>query len=299
MPQQEEILPSDRLNAIGTRATVSDDVGRTLALARRVINAGLIAPHYQPKVDLRTGSLDGFEALLRWHHPTLGCQLPQSIEAAFHDPALATDLTQRMVGLVISDIRGWLDRGLNFGHVAVNFGAADFRTADFAGALLSQLAASGVPATCLQVEVTETVFLGDGAEEVRRSLATLSKAGVSIALDDFGTGFASLRHLKEFPIDVLKIDRSFIHNLHDDPKDEAIVRAVIGLAKRLKMKVVAEGIETPAQSAYLRKYRCDLGQGYLFAPASDAAGVPALVAAFAERAARLRSEYGHALRLLK
>jgi diguanylate cyclase (GGDEF)-like protein len=270
-----------------TRATM-------LIRARKAVDGGLIVPHYQAKVNLRTGGLEGFEALLRWHHRARGVQNPDSIWAAFTDPLLATEISGRMIDLVLDDARKWLDAGVAFGHVAINAGAADFRNGDFAEVLLAKLAACEVPTSCFQLEVTESVFLGSGAECVQGALRTLSSAGITIALDDFGTGFASLTHVKEFPVDVLKIDRSFIRDLHEDPEDEAIVRAVISLARSLKIKTVAEGIETPAQSAYLRKYRCDIGQGYLFSPARPAADVPEVVELFAARAERLRSGIGGA-----
>ena len=263
-----------------------------LSLAKQAIESDLIAPYYQPKVDLRTARLNGFEALLRWRHPVHGMQAPDTISAAFKDPVLAADISDRMVDSVIADARAWLDAGVDFGHVAINASAADFRRGNFPERLLSRLAAAGLPTSRLQVEVTETVFLGRGAEYVERALKELSAAGIKIALDDFGTGFASLSHLKQFPVDIIKIDRSFVRDLHDDPEDEAIVRAVISLGKSLDIEVVAEGIETPAQSAYLRKHDCDFGQGFLFARARPAADVPALVAAMAARAERLSLTLG-------
>jgi diguanylate cyclase (GGDEF)-like protein/PAS domain S-box-containing protein len=266
-----------------------------LSLARHAIDADLITPFYQPKIDMRTGMLAGFEALLRWRHPVHGIQSPDTITAAFADPVLGADISDRMIDAVIKDLRAWRDAGVNFGHVAVNAAAAEFRRGAFAEKLLSRLAAAEVPTSCFQLEVTETVFLGRGAEYVDQALRTLSAGGVKIALDDFGTGFAALSHLKQFPVDIIKIDCSFIRDLHDDPDDEAIVRAVINLGKSLAIKVVAEGIETPAQSAYLRKHDCDYGQGYLFAPALPFARIPDLVTAMAARANRLRATYGEAL----
>lgn len=263
-----------------------------LALAREAVRADLITPYYQPKVELRTARLSGFEALLRWHHPDRGVQTPDTVAAAFDDPGLAAEISDRMIALVIQDVRRWLDDGVDFGHVAVNAAAAEFRRGCFAERLLDQLAGAGIPTRYIQLEVTETVFLGRGAECVGNALKILSEAGVMIALDDFGTGYASLAHLKQFPVDILKIDRSFVRNLHGDADDEAIVRAVIGLGKSLNIGIVAEGIETPAQSAFLRKYDCDYGQGFLFSQAQASAHVAALVESFAARASRIERRSG-------
>src|SRR5690606_17448433 len=125
------------------------------------------------------------------------------------------------------------DRGVHFGHVGVNFSAAEFRRDDLAERILDRLAQANVPPSCLEIEVTETVFLGRGTANVERTLMTLSNAGVRIALDDFGTGYASLSHLKQFPVDVIKIDRSFVANVITTANDTAIVRAVLGLGQSL------------------------------------------------------------------
>ena len=251
-----------------------------LSIARDAIDKDRIVPFYQPKIDLRTGRLYGFEALLRWQHPEKGMQTPDTIEAAFKDLSLAAEISDRMIERVIKDMRGWLDQGLKFGHVAVNAAAAEFRRGDFAERLLEQMHAASIPADCIQLEVTETVFLGRGAEYVERALKTLSSEGVQVALDDFGTGYASLSHLKQFPVNIIKIDRSFIRDLHEDPEDEAIVRAVISLGQSLDIGIVAEGIETFAQSAYLRKFNCHYGQGFLFGAAAPAAQVSAIIDKF-------------------
>jgi diguanylate cyclase (GGDEF)-like protein/PAS domain S-box-containing protein len=256
-----------------------------LSIAKDAIAQGLILPFYQPKIDLATGGLHGFEALLRWQHPQKGVQVPATIEAAFKDFSLAAAISDRMIAQVIQDMRGWLDRGLQFGHVAVNAAAAEFRRGDFAERLLEQMGQADIPAKYIQIEVTETVFLGRGAEYVERALKTLSSAGVQIALDDFGTGYASLSHLKQFPVNIIKIDRSFIRDLHEDPEDEAIVRAVISLGRSLDIAIVAEGIETLAQSAFLRKFDCGYGQGFLFGAAAPAGEVPTLIEKFGGRGA--------------
>ena len=248
-----------------------------LVACRRALDEDLIVPYYQPKVDLKTKRVVGFEALLRWNDPVKGLQTPQTISAAFEDMTLAAELSDRMIDRVLDDIQVWLERGDQIGHVAINAAAAEFRRGDFADSLLEKLRKRSLPSRCVQLEVTETVFLGRGAEYVERALKALSAEGVKVALDDFGTGFASLLHLKKFPIDVLKIDRSFVTELQVNPDDGAIVDAVIGLGSSLRMEVVAEGVETRAQHDFLEALGCNTGQGYFYSPAIPAGSVRALV----------------------
>ncbi|MEO6040380.1 MAG: EAL domain-containing protein [Croceibacterium sp.] len=264
-------------------------------LARDALRHNRVYAYYQPKLDLATGALDGFEALLRWRRPGGRVEHPASLEAAFEDLEVAAAISDRMIELTIADMRRWLDRGIDFGHIAVNASAAEFRRDNFAERLLDSLLQADIAAHRFQLEVTETVFLGRGAEYVHRALSLLSVNGVKIALDDFGTGYASLRHLKEFPVDIIKIDRSFVRDMDSDPGDEAIVRAVVNLGKSLGIKVVAEGIEKRWQAERLVAMECDFGQGYLFSRAAPARQVPALVArltatdvAFPRRAAAAR-----------
>ncbi len=234
---------------------------------KKAVREDRISPFYQPKIDLRTNEVVGFEALLRWGGRDGAVQLPDTIAAAFDDPDVATAISDRMLDHAIRDMRDWLDRGLDFKSVALNASAAEFRRGGFAEGVLETLEKGGVPPCCLQIEVTETVFLGRGAENVLSALNLLDSEGVMIALDDFGTGYASLRHLKEFPVQLIKIDKSFVGDMVDSSDDEAIVRAVINLGKSLGIKVVAEGVETPAQAARLVEFGCHFAQGYLFSKA--------------------------------
>jgi diguanylate cyclase (GGDEF)-like protein/PAS domain S-box-containing protein len=240
-------------------------------VAKRAVQTGRIIPYYQPKVSLKDGSTYGFEALLRWKNsPNDAVRLPGSIAAAFEDLDVACAISDRMIDQVIDDIRGWMDRGIPFGHVAVNASAAEFRRNDFGERLLARLQAADVPTSKLQLEVTETVFLGRGAECVDRALKLLSGAGIRIALDDFGTGYASLRHLKQFPVDVIKIDQSFVAGLLSGGGDNAIVEAVLNLGRSLDIEVVAEGIENRRQEALLIGMGCRYGQGFLYSKAVPA-----------------------------
>lgn len=252
-----------------------------VSLARSALQDGRIVPFYQPKLALCDRSIAGFEALLRWQHPTRGIQLPATIAAAFEDLDVSTAISRNMIDQVIADMRRWLDQGVAFGHVAVNAAAAEFRSDNFAEGVLERLAAAGVPTKHFQLEVTETVFLGKGAEYVDRALKLLNKEGVRIALDDFGTGYASLRHLKQFPVHVMKIDQGFVKAMGTNTEDAAIISAVLNLGKSLNIDVVAEGIETPEQEARLRELGCEYGQGFLYSEAVAPRFIPELLRKFA------------------
>jgi diguanylate cyclase (GGDEF)-like protein/PAS domain S-box-containing protein len=251
--------------------------GTMVQRARDAVADDRVVPYYQPKLDLSDGTVVGFEALLRWRDANGRVHLPQSIRAAFEDLDVAATISDRMVHHAIADMRAWLDRGVAFDHVAVNASAAEFRRDNFAERVLEGLAQAEVPTRHFQLEVTETVFLGRGAEYVHRALGLLSTNGVKIALDDFGTGYASLRHLKQFPVDIIKIDQSFVRDMEEDAGDEAIIRAVINLARSLSIKVVAEGIETRSQADRLVELECDFGQGFLYSKAVPASRVPSLM----------------------
>jgi diguanylate cyclase (GGDEF)-like protein/PAS domain S-box-containing protein len=250
-----------------------------LAGARTALDTDRIIPFYQPQVQLSTGRVIGFEALMRWHHPRLGLQSPSSIAAAFKDKEVARQITDRMIGRVLVDIRGWLDDGLSFGRIAINAAPADFHRGDFADRLLTAANAAGVAPSCLELEVTETVFLDPSDDGVVQTLREISRAGITIALDDFGTGYASLSHLKKFPVNVLKIDGSFVAGLEDaDHHGRLIVRAIIGLGSNLGIESVAEGVESVGQARLLEREGCDFGQGYLFSRAVAECQVPRIIA---------------------
>jgi len=248
-----------------------------LTLARNALRHDRILPYYQPKVELRTGRVAGFEALLRWDHPGRGMQAPDTIAAAFEDLTLAAAISDRMIDGIVADMRRWIDQGVDFGHVAINAAAAEFRRGNFAEQLLERLRQASVATRHVQIEITETVFLGRGAEHVERALKMLSTEGIRIALDDFGTGHASLSHLKQFPVDIIKIDQSFVRDLEQDPEDAAIINAVINLGHNLGIRTVAEGVETVTQQEFLMALGCDYGQGFLYARPAPASDVPAML----------------------
>lgn len=249
-----------------------------LSVARDALDHDRVFPFYQPKIDLCSGAITGFEALLRWTDNTGGIQAPGMILAAFEDAELAVALDQRIFERVAADIARWRAEGLPFGRIAINVSAAEFGQRDFADQLLERITRSGIHASSLELEVTETVFLARAAHKILATFERLRAAGMTIALDDFGTGYASLIHLKQFPVDVLKIDCSFVRAL-DDPTNAAIVQAIADIGKRLEITTVAEGVETLVQADRLYRKGCDLGQGYLFSPAVPADQVPIILAA--------------------
>ena len=250
-----------------------------LNVARIALRDDLVLPFYQPKVSLATGQVVGFEALLRWDSKCLGIQGPGTIASAFDDFGLAVALGDRMLTRIARDMRNWLDAGLDLGRIAINLSPAEFRHEQLVERVLEPFERLGVPLDRIELEITETVLLGRDTDRIAATLRHFHERGITIALDDFGTGFASLTHLKMFPVDVIKIDRSFIGNLHEGSEDAAIVGAVISLAHRLDIEVVAEGIEQEEQARYLRHCGCNCGQGYLFGRAVPADEASAIMAA--------------------
>jgi diguanylate cyclase (GGDEF)-like protein/PAS domain S-box-containing protein len=269
-----------RSRAVIYTSAARDVMERRVSILREV-RQGLAAleflPHYQPKVSLATGAIIGFEALARWRHPTLGLLTPAYFGSAFDDQDISAALATSMIGQVASDIRAWLDQGLEFGRVAVNLASADFADRTLATRIIALLAEADVPASRFEIEVTETVFLGRQTEEAAAILREFHKAGISIALDDFGTGFASLTHLKQFPVDHIKIDQSFVRNLETDKDDAAIVAAVVSLGRNMGLQITAEGVENAGQAKRLREAGCDFGQGYFYAKPSGGEHVPWMI----------------------
>ena len=240
---------------------------------RSGLRAGHVVPYYQPKVSLATGSLVGFEALARWIHPERGLLTPAVFTPVFEDGDLVRHLGVVMRAAVLSDMARWLGQGLAFGRMAVNCAGAEFADGDFGRTVLGEIEGAGVPPALFEIEVTEGVMLDRDEAPVGRAMATLRQAGVAISLDDFGTGYASLIHLKRFPVDTIKIDRSFVAGMAD-AADAAIVTAIIGVGRSLGIATVAEGIETADQAAKLFALGCDQAQGFFFGKPMPAERVP-------------------------
>lgn len=237
-------------------------VASQLSLARTAVNEDTVQAHYQPKLDLASGALAGFEALLRWMHPTRGLQQPSTIEEAFNDYELASKIGRLMQEKVFSDILAWRKKGFDYGRVSINAAPSEFLRDDYAERLIASLRMWDIAPASIEVEVTEHVFMAGSLQYVRRALSELKRAGITIALDDFGTGYSSLSHLRDFPVDVVKIDQSFVQRMLTDPEIAAIVSAVVGLAHSLKIVSIAEGVETKEQAELLRTSGCSQVQGF-------------------------------------
>ncbi|MGO4526308.1 EAL domain-containing protein [Microvirga sp. 2MCAF35] len=244
---------------------------------REAIANDEIIPFYQPKVSLATGEIVGLEALARWQDPTKGLLTPNFFGAVFDDHEIAVSIGKILTSKVAADVRQWIDQDLPFGRIALNLSAAEFGRSNLVDNMLRTFDWLKVPPTSFEVEVTETVLLGRNSDHVSSALAQFRNNGVQIALDDFGTGYASLTHLKQFPVDHIKIDRSFVRDLEQDSDDEAIITAVISLGRSLKLQVTAEGVETHGQARRLRELGCDHAQGYLYAKPMAASNIPDLL----------------------
>lgn len=256
------------------RANIEERVRVTREMRASLDEGCGLVPFYQPKVDLVSGAVIGFEALARWQHPTRGLLMPNAFSTVFDDPEIGIAVGSALRRQVLADIAGWLGRDLDPGRVFINLSAAQFAQGDLAGGILEDIERSGVPRDHVGVEVTETVLLAGHAERVNAVLDTLHGAGIRIALDDFGTGYASLTHLKQFPVDEIKIDRSFVRDLERDANDAAIVTAVLQLGRSLNLAVTAEGVETLEQATFLRAEGCTNVQGYLYGKPMPASRVP-------------------------
>ena len=219
--------------------------------------------YYQPKVNLGTGEVSGMEALIRWNHPQKGKVPPGLFIPVAEECGLIVDIGLWVINEACRQIRQWLNDGLTPGRVAINLSAAQCRTNEVIGRVREALAINGLQGEILEVEVTESMMMQD-TESAIRILLELKRMGVNVAIDDFGTGYSSLSYLKRFPIDCLKVDKSFVDDIEFDPNDCEIVLAIIGMAHGLGLKVVAEGVETEAQLEFLRQNGCDEMQGYLF-----------------------------------
>ena len=237
---------------------------------RTAIRTGNIYPHYQPQFDLKTGAIVGCEALVRICDSSGIVHLPADIGDAFEDRDVGVGIGRCMLARAITDMHSWLEQGFDVHHVAINASAVELRCVDYAEVVLNALAAGGLAPSRLNIEVTEGVLVGSGSEQIYETLRALSAAGISIALDDFGTGFASLSHLKDFPVETIKIDQSFVASLSDSTTDLIIVTAIIQLATDLGMDLIAEGVETGRQANILRQIGCITVQGFFFSRALSA-----------------------------
>jgi len=219
--------------------------------------------HYQPKVNLKTGAMTGVEALVRWQHPERGLLLPGEFLTIAEDTGMIPAIGQWVLRDACRQTREWLDAGLPAVPVAVNISSLEFRSEHFLEGVQVALKNTRVDSRYLELELTETVLMRH-AESTAYALRQLKAIGVRLAVDDFGTGYSSLSYLTRFPIDALKLDQSFVHDIIAKSDDAIVVSGVISMGKSLRHRVIAEGVETIEQLAFLRAHGCDEGQGYYF-----------------------------------
>ncbi|HZW12631.1 MAG TPA: EAL domain-containing protein [Noviherbaspirillum sp.] len=217
---------------------------------------------YQPQVDIISGRIYGTEALIRWKHPEFGMVSPAQFIPLAEETGMIVQIGEWILRTACQQAKAWEDAGMPM-RVAVNLSARQFHHGDLDITITEILEEVGLSPELLEVEMTEGILMED-TSQTAAILEKLHAMGVQISIDDFGTGYSSLSYLKRLPIQVLKIDQSFVRDIHTDADDRAIVTAVIALAHSMKLKVVAEGVETPEQLAFLREHRCDIMQGYLF-----------------------------------
>ncbi|HJV87524.1 MAG TPA: EAL domain-containing protein [Noviherbaspirillum sp.] len=237
---------------------------------RHALERGEFELHYQPQIDAATGSIAGVEALIRWRHPELGLVLPGTFISLAEQNGLIVPIGAWALQEACRQGKAWLDTGFRFGHVAVNLSAKQFSSGDLLDTIRGALDRSGLPASMLELEITESTIMHNPSEALLL-LERIRDMGVALSIDDFGTGYSSLASLKQYPLDSLKIDRSFVKGIPGDADDIAITEAIIAIARKMRLKVVAEGVETAEQSDFLRKAGCDMAQGYLLGRPMSAA----------------------------
>jgi diguanylate cyclase len=228
----------------------------------RAFERGEFVLHYQPKCDAYTGAAISVEALVRWQHPERGLLYPDAFLTLIEQRGMTARLTETVLALAAVQAAAWRARGIEF-PIAVNLTATDLLDSSLPGRIRRLLESHELPMGTLELEITESLVLTD-PQSATRTLARLRKLGIAIAVDDYGTGYSSLSHLRDLPIDHLKIDRSFVTDLVSSPRTAAIVRSTIELAHALDLRVVAEGVEDIATLRALRELGCDWVQGYFF-----------------------------------
>jgi len=246
--------------AMNVRAVERQSIEESL---RRALERKEFSLQYQPKIDMRTGKISGAEALIRWTHPVRGPVSPAQFIPVAEDCGLILPIGQWVLREACKQARVWVDAGLPLATMAVNISSMEFRDDNFLESVFAALNETGLDPKSLELELTESVLM-KRAESAASVLKTLRERGVQIAVDDFGTGYSSLSYLRKFPIDALKIDQSFVRQISSTPDDTTIVTAVISMGRSLKLRVVAEGVETQEELAFLQARQCDEAQGYYF-----------------------------------
>jgi len=230
---------------------------------RKAIERGELMLHYQPKVESCSRRISGVEALIRWRHPDLGMISPAEFIPLAEETGLIVPIGDWVLAQACRQAAVWRAAGLKPGSIAVNMASPNFAQKDFVTKVAATLARERLESGAIEIELTESILMQD-AEAARITLQALKTHGLKLSIDDFGTGYSSLAYLKRFPIDTLKIDRAFVRDVIQNPEDASITSAIIALGASLGLSVVAEGVETEAQAAFLQKKGCDFMQGYLF-----------------------------------
>jgi diguanylate cyclase (GGDEF)-like protein/PAS domain S-box-containing protein len=246
--------------AMNVRAVERQSIEESL---RRALERQEFTLHYQPMINLRTGKITGAEALIRWTHPTRGLVSPAQFIPVAEDCGLILPIGNWALREACQQARTWLDAGLPLATMAVNISAIEFRNENFLEGVFAVLKDTGLDPRCLELELTESVLMKHAAA-TESILKALRSRGVLLAVDDFGTGYSSLSYLRKFPVDSLKIDQSFIRQITTTPHETTIAAAIIGMGRGLKLRVVAEGVETQEELAFLQAHECDEAQGYYF-----------------------------------
>jgi diguanylate cyclase (GGDEF)-like protein len=232
--------------------------------------------YYQPKIELATGTIIGVEALLRWQHATRGWIAPDVFIPVAEETGLIAELGDWVISEACKQLNRWASEGLGYLSIAVNVSVQQFARADFVESVLRTLWQYAVKPEQLELEITESLLMRN-VDDTTACMKRFRAAGVTLSIDDFGTGYSSLGYLRQFPVDALKIDRSFVKDLHTSDDDAAICAAIIAMARELKLKVIAEGVANSEQLEFLRKHRCDQAQGYLISKAIPVADLERLL----------------------
>jgi len=245
---------------------------------RHALQHGEFELYYQPQVDLESGAVVGLEALIRWRHPILGMVRPDRFINLAEETGLIVPIGAWVLRTACRQNRDWQHAGYGPLRIAVNLSARQFAQPGLVRDIARVLEDTGLAPTCLEIELTESLVMED-VEGAIHTMRELKSMGVKLSIDDFGTGYSSLSYLRRFPVDVLKIDRSFVRDITSSADDAAMVAAIIELARGLRMRVIAEGVETEAQLDYLKQRGCDEVQGHVYARAASGADVEAMLRA--------------------
>lgn len=270
-----------KANQPGNYAIFSQEIGHyfqrrhsALRLVKDALEENRLFPYYQPQYRLDTGRLGGLESLVRIRTKDGSVVGPSVFGHVFEDRETSRALGERMLALVTADIAAWQKAGLRLPRISINASPADFETGDFGERVLAKLAEHGLSCDAIGIEITETVLLEERTGKVTEALTVLHDAGIEISLDDFGTGYASLTHLRTSSVDCVKLDKSFIDGLGFDDARTSIVKSILDLAGALKLRTVAEGVESIVQANLLRDMGCEMIQGYLVGQPLDPGHIP-------------------------